>query len=227
MIEGIEGNKEENKEQSTADGIAIPGDFCVIKEKVFQVGDRVHVKCEGRKEPWQQGTITTVLQDGRYCINCGSEGGSMKLAQRFILLSREIDEPGSSPSQAKKPIKIDPPINISRANLPYTERDYRFLWDYYLLPVNRKDDELPSGMILRTKLVPCNLLRYKNSLFRKELYKKIKQLRRFGKEDEIYKMLKLLHDHDMSGRSGDGPSVLMNQILPSQEGADILISDGP
>ena len=56
------------------------------------------------------------------------------------------------------------------------ERDYAHLYDYYLRPITRHNEELPSGMILRKKSATCNLLRYKNSTFRRKLHQKIVSL---------------------------------------------------
>ena len=53
---------------------------------------------------------------------------------------------------------------------------YKQLWDYYLKPTNRENEELPSGMILWKRRALCNLLRFKNSLFRQKLHTKILRL---------------------------------------------------
>lgn len=95
----------------------------------------------------------------------------------------------------------------------YNEDDYNFLWNYYLHPVKRSKEELPGGMVLRTKSVQCNLLRYSKCQFRRTLFKKIQRLKRDNKNDEIYRMLQMLHKHDVSGAAGDGPEELIAKIL--------------
>lgn len=113
-----------------------------------------------------------------------------------------LDEEASSP-EATKP--------------SYDQDEYSILCKYYLHPVKRSKEELPGGMVLRTKSVQCNLLRYSKCKFRQILFKEIHGLKRRGLNDEIYRMLKMLHDHDMSGRPGDGPQELMEQILTRSE----------
>ena len=100
----------------------------------------------------------------------------------------------------------------------YDKDEYDSLCEYYLAPVKRKKEELPSGMILRHKSVSCNLLRYNNCGFRRALYKKIHRLKRCEKNNgEIHRMLKMLYDHDVSGRPGNGPRELIKQIFPETE----------
>ena len=101
---------------------------------------------------------------------------------------------------------------------PYNQEEYCSLWKYYLDPVKRKKEELPGGIVLRAKSVSCNLLRYNNCDFRRELYKEIHRLKRRQQHGEIHQMLKMLYEHDVSGNSGDGPSELVKQILPGTTG---------
>ena len=72
-------------------------------------------------------------------------------------------------------------------------------------------------MILRKKSTSCNLLRYKHSVFRRKLHRVILRLRRMGRKEEIHRILKDLHDHDISGCNGDGPSKLMKEILQTED----------
>mmetsp|Transcript_18510 Transcript_18510/g.38924 ORF Transcript_18510/g.38924 Transcript_18510/m.38924 type:complete len:524 (+) Transcript_18510:1811-3382(+) len=97
-----------------------------------------------------------------------------------------------------------------------SESSLKILWDYYLKPTTRENEELPGGMRLRKKRVNCNLLRYKNSDFRQKLHAKILRLKRLGKKEEIRRLLKAMYDHDESMQSGDGPSQLIEEILGQQ-----------
>eukprot|EP00970_Alexandrium_tamarense_P019834 scaffold14519_cov290-Alexandrium_tamarense.AAC.1 len=92
------------------------------------------------------------------------------------------------------------------------EADYNSLWEYYLKPVLRKDEELPSGMVLRHKLVACNMLRFKDDKVRRVLHSKIKCLERSGKRGDIYRILKALRSHDMGVTDGDVPLELKNEV---------------
>ena len=117
-------------------------------------------------------------------------------------------------NEAKRRVKArtvcDVPSSLEEST---NQGEFQFLWNYYLDPVKRPKEELPGGMILRTKSVRCNLLRYSNCLFRQKLFKEIHRLRKGRKDDEVYRMLKMLYDHDISGCSGDGPAELVQQIL--------------
>lgn len=52
------------------------------------------------------------------------------------------------------------------------ESEYRELWDYYLNQKVRKEEEIPSGMVIRKKVAQCQLLRSK-SQFRRLVHKRI------------------------------------------------------
>lgn len=110
------------------------------------------------------------------------------------------------------------------------EQEYNKLWDYYLKPPTRENEEMPSGMILRVRKKPCNLLRSKNSVFRHKLHAKIMCLYRQGKRAEIFCLLKSLNEHDETGAlsgGGDGPRELLEKILgrqASHEGVEVLDS---
>mmetsp|Transcript_34145 Transcript_34145/g.69740 ORF Transcript_34145/g.69740 Transcript_34145/m.69740 type:complete len:662 (-) Transcript_34145:2937-4922(-) len=93
------------------------------------------------------------------------------------------------------------------------EEDYKSLWDLYLEPKVRKNEELPSGMCLRQKTAICGLLRCKTSLFRKQLHKTIIRLDKEGKKDNVHHMLKQMREHDETGAAGDGPKGLIDEIL--------------
>jgi len=75
---------------------------------------------------------------------------------------------------------------------------------------------IPLPLILRRKRALCNLLRFKNSLFRQKLHTKIRRLERLGRKDEIHRLLKAINDHDESMQSGDGPCQLFEEILGQQ-----------
>ena len=60
-------------------------------------------------------------------------------------------------------------------------------------------------MILQQKRALCNLLRFKNSLFRQKLHTKILRLERLGRKAEIHRLLKAINDHYESMHGGDGP----------------------
>eukprot|EP00984_Skeletonema_dohrnii_P033513 scaffold30360_cov150-Skeletonema_dohrnii-CCMP3373.AAC.2 len=93
------------------------------------------------------------------------------------------------------------------------EEDYKSLWDLYLEPKVRKNEELPSGMCLRQKTAICGLLRCKTSLFRKQLHKTIIRLDKEGKKEKVHHMLKQMREHDETGAAGDGPKELIDEIL--------------
>jgi len=93
------------------------------------------------------------------------------------------------------------------------EEEYKLLWELYLMPKVRKNEELPGGMCLRQKKAICGLLRCKTSLFRKQLHKIIIRLEKEGKKDEIHRMLTQMREHDETGAPGDGPKELMEEIL--------------
>jgi hypothetical protein len=93
------------------------------------------------------------------------------------------------------------------------EEDYKSLWNLYLEPKVRRNEELPSGMRIRQKMATCGLLRCKTSKFRKQLHKTIICLEREGKHEKIHQMLKQMRKHDTSGAAGDGPKELMEEIL--------------
>lgn len=84
-------------------------------------------------------------------------------------------------------------------------------------------------MILRRKRAMPNLLRFKNSVFRRKLYKRIRGLERRGRHDEIYRMLKELHEYDTSAKNGggDGPRELVEEVAPARVARDVMVSDDP
>lgn len=94
-----------------------------------------------------------------------------------------------------------------------TEEEYKTLWDIYLEPKVRKNEELPGGMCLRQKKATCGLLRCKTSTFRKQLHKTIIRLEKKGKKKKILRMLKQMREHDETGAAGDGPEELVKKIL--------------
>ena len=101
------------------------------------------------------------------------------------------------------------------------QEDYNSLYNYYLKPQVRVNEEIAgSGMILRKKTAQCNLLRFKNSKFRQNLHKQIMALEKIGRKDEIHRLLKELKQFDLSLESGDGPSELMNEILGERRDED-------
>ena len=106
------------------------------------------------------------------------------------------------------------------------EQEYNLLWDYYMKPIVRVNEEVPSGMILRQRTAMCNLLRFKYSRFRRKLHKRIISLEKVGRKHEIYQILKELKLFDSSLDSGDGPSGLMDQILgPQHEDEEVQLLD--
>jgi len=105
----------------------------------------------------------------------------------------------------------------SHENVTIAEIEYRTLWDYYLKPTTRDKEEIPSGMILRRRTASCNLLRYRNSVFRQLVHRKILRLERSGKKNEINRILKDMYNHDKSMQSGDGPRQLLDEILGQQK----------
>ena len=68
-------------------------------------------------------------------------------------------------------------------------KTYSMLWDYYLNPKVRKDEEIPGGMVIRQKVAQCSLLRSKCK-FRRLVYKKIMALNEANERGEIYRILK-------------------------------------
>ena len=101
------------------------------------------------------------------------------------------------------------------------QEDYNSLYNYYLKPQVRVNEEIAgSGMILRKKTAKCNLLRFKNSKFRQNLHKRIMELEKIGQKDKIHRLLKELKQFDLSLVSGDGPCELMNEILGERRDED-------
>ncbi len=107
------------------------------------------------------------------------------------------------------------------------EEDYKSLWNLYLEPKVRKNEELPSGMRIRQKTATCGLLRCKTSQFRKQLHKTIIRLEREGDHEKIHQMLKQMRDHDQRGAAGDGPKELMEEILdiPNADDDEVAFVD--
>lgn len=96
---------------------------------------------------------------------------------------------------------------------PELEKEYAMLWNFYLDPKVRKNEELPNGMIIRKRVAQCSLLRAKCK-FRWSVYRKILALNQENKKHAIYRILKQLHDHDVhSGSNSAGPGSLMEEIL--------------
>jgi hypothetical protein len=69
------------------------------------------------------------------------------------------------------------------------ENEYTMLWEYYMHQKVRLNEEIPSGIQLRAKIVQCPLLRSKN-VFRQQVHKKVLALNRSGKRKEIHRILK-------------------------------------
>ena len=119
----------------------------------------------------------------------------------------------------------DPYENMTLADIA----DYKKLYNYYLEPSTRENEEIPaSGMILRTKRASCNLLRFKNSIFRQRLHRELLRLEKAGRKDEMLRMLRSMNDHDKGMKMSDGPSDLLDEILGKQgtdEDIEVLNSD--
>lgn len=127
------------------------------------------------------------------------------------------------PVTKKEPRKSDEELRLEKEK----DEEYKALWDMYLEPVVRKNEELPSGMHIRQKRAVCSLLRCKTSKFRKKLHTEITRLDREGNKDEIHQMLKRMREHDESGAVGDGPPDLLKRILDVFENDDVAIVDFP
>ena len=127
------------------------------------------------------------------------------------------------PVTKKEPRKSDEELRLEKEK----DEEYKALWDMYLEPVVRKNEELPSGMHIRQKRAVCSLLRRKTSKFRKKLHTEISRLDREGNKDEIHQMLKQMREHDESGAVGDGPPNLLKRILDVFENDDVAIVDFP
>ena len=114
------------------------------------------------------------------------------------------------PVTKNEPRKSDEELRLEKEK----DEEYKALWDMYLEPVVRKNEELPSGMHIRQKRAVCSLLRCKTSKFRKKLHAEITRLDRGeGNKDDIHQMLKQMREHDESGAVGDGPPDLLKRIL--------------
>jgi hypothetical protein len=72
---------------------------------------------------------------------------------------------------------------------PDKEEECNMLWEYYLNPKVRTNEELPSGMTIRKKIAQCSLLRSK-CRFRHLVHKKILTLNVENKREEVYRILK-------------------------------------
>mmetsp|Transcript_4895 Transcript_4895/g.11183 ORF Transcript_4895/g.11183 Transcript_4895/m.11183 type:complete len:1130 (+) Transcript_4895:246-3635(+) len=122
---------------------------------------------------------------------------------------------------------IEPLDQNDSTTIAEIENDYKSLWDYYLKPSIRENEELlGSGMILRRRKVLPNLLRFKNSVFRQKLYRRIVRLESLGRKYEIHRILKELKKFDSGMQSGDGPCQLLDEILgPRTGGGDVEVLD--
>ena len=143
--------------------------------------------------------LTEVPEDDWRCCECTAE------REQFYSI-------GQHAARKCKPRALEL-SNNNDTETSYDQDEYNFLCRYYLEKVIRDKEQLPGGMVLRAKSVQCNLLRYSKCKFRQRLYKEIQRLKKRDDTEEIYRMLKLLHEHDSSGKPGDGPKELIEQIL--------------
>lgn len=150
-----------------------------------------------------------------------SKRGSKKAASKLAKAVTKLAKKHARPKKQYQPVKREPrldqlPKQKSSKELSLEEEkeeEYKTLWDIYLEPKVRKNEELPGGMCLRQKTATCGLLRCKTSTFRKQLHKTIIRLEKKGKKKKILRMLKQMREHDETGAAGDGPEELVKKIL--------------
>eukprot|EP00574_Skeletonema_japonicum_P007114 CAMPEP_0201726198 /NCGR_PEP_ID=MMETSP0593-20130828/9318_1 /ASSEMBLY_ACC=CAM_ASM_000672 /TAXON_ID=267983 /ORGANISM="Skeletonema japonicum, Strain CCMP2506" /LENGTH=568 /DNA_ID=CAMNT_0048217667 /DNA_START=123 /DNA_END=1829 /DNA_ORIENTATION=- len=150
-----------------------------------------------------------------------SKRRSKKAASKLAKAVTKLAKKHARPRKQYAPVKQEPrltqlPKQKSRKELRLEkekEEEYKTLWDIYLEPKVRKNEELPGGMCLRQKTATCGLLRCKTSVFRKQLYKTIIHLEKKGKKKKIHRILTQMREHDVTGAAGDGPKELVKEIL--------------
>jgi len=166
----------------------------------------------------EAGGSTTETRDGidRSCTSKSSRCSSTAPLQ---------DSPTEECKQASSP-KPDNYDSVDET-IDDIRLEYESLYKYYLEPIIRCDEELPSGMTLRQRKALPSLIRCKNSMFRRKLYKRILHLEQSGKKREIYDILKKLYEYDIGGKSGDGPPALVKEIMPTEIDDDVVILESP
>lgn len=152
---------------------------------------------------------------------CSKSKRGSKKDSKLAKAVNKLAKKHARPTKQYLPVKQEPRLNQlpkqkSSKELHLEkeeEEEYKTLWDIYLEPKVRKNEELPGGMCLRQKIATCGLLRCKTSAFRKQLHKTIIRLEKKGKKKMILRMLKQMREHDETGAAGDGPEELVKKIL--------------
>jgi hypothetical protein len=109
-----------------------------------------------------------------------------KYAKYFGPLTKHPNYCVETSRKKMQPVKSEGDSNSLTSEV---ESEYRELWDYYLNQKVRKEEEIPSGMVIRKKVAQCQLLRSK-SQFRRLVHKRILALNKVNEKREIYRILK-------------------------------------
>ncbi|KAL3827192.1 hypothetical protein ACHAXA_006747 [Cyclostephanos tholiformis] len=102
------------------------------------------------------------------------------------------------------------------------ENEFNALWDRYMKPSIRKNEELDgSGMVLREIIKTCSLLRSKTDTFRPKVHEKIMRLNNMaGSKGEILRILRLMGNYDSNKLSEDELRQFNEEILGPKTGDD-------
>lgn len=92
-------------------------------------------------------------------------------------------------SSSAKPVKDEGGDNCDvNPFSPKEQKQYDMLWEFFMDPKVRMDEEIPSGMVIRKKVAQCSLLRSKCK-FRHLVHKKILALNVENRKKEIFRIL--------------------------------------
>ena len=144
----------------------------------------------------------------------GKDEGDAVVCSSYVPRPPSKANPGKP--KTKKTKKI--PSKIEKEEITVDcemENEYNALWDYYMKPSVRENEELiGSGMVLRKKIASCSLLRSKNDVFRQKVHRKVASLhKKGGRKGDILRILKLLREHDSGKLPKDEVHQLVQEIL--------------
>ncbi len=144
----------------------------------------------------------------------GKDEGEAVVCSSYVPRPPSKANPGKPKSKKTKKI----PSKIEKEEITVDcemENEYNALWDYYMKPSVRENEELiGSGMVLRKKIASCSLLRSKNDIFRQKVHSKVASLhKKGGRKGDILRILKLLREHDSGKLPKDEVHQLVQEIL--------------
>ena len=144
----------------------------------------------------------------------GKDEGEAVVCSSYVPRPPSKANPGKP--KTKKTKKI--PSKIEKEEIMVDcemENEYNELWDYYMKPSVRENEEIiGSGMVLRKKIASCSLLRSKNDVFRQKVHSKVASLhKKGGRKGDILRILKLLREHDSGKLPKDELHQLVREIL--------------